>query len=313
METEQSVYRVSCILRYLGRGRGPGTVSIIVSGRVAAPFLPFGLPSRTRRILFMEEITNRSTNSIHPPLLIQGIEKKWQLLSLMATVCLSGPDGRGTMRGIKGNGVMGVGIFGETEPWPGFTLTCKKCMLIRGGWRARTETRISRNCLRGEIFHSNLFSHAPDVVLWWMFLRKLIIFDKKKIRINYQAKYKILHRNFLRLSFESEIKSSIQIKFFSSEQKPMSNFVINRTKSLLPFFFSIPSNDKCTVEINDAKGRNAVCSRTAGNLNVNSSCVACCHGSRKGICIPSRKVRMKARGCFCWERATPWGRFLRYP
>lgn len=41
----------------------------------------------------------------------------------------------------------------------------KKCMLIRGGWRARTETRISRNCLRGEIFHSNLFSHAPDVVL----------------------------------------------------------------------------------------------------------------------------------------------------
>lgn len=30
-----------CILRYLGRGRGPGTVSIIVSERVAAPFFAF--------------------------------------------------------------------------------------------------------------------------------------------------------------------------------------------------------------------------------------------------------------------------------
>lgn len=57
------------------------------------------------------------------------------------------------------------------------------------------------------------------------------------------------------------------------------------------------------MEINDAKGKkkNTVCSRTAGNLNVNSSCVACCHGSRKGICIPRRKARMEARGCFCWE------------
>lgn len=140
---------------------------------------------------------------------------------------------------------------------------------------------------------------------------------KEKIRINYQAKYKILHRNFLRLSFESEIKSSIQIKSFSSEQKPIDatqcqiSSLIERNPFSLSSFPSLRTTS--ALWINDAKGRNAVCSRTAGNLNVNSSCVACCHGSRKGICIPSRKVRMKARGCFCWERATPWGRFLRYP
>lgn len=86
----------------------------------------------------------------------------------------------------------------------------------------------------------------------------------------------------------------------------MKSFSANRSISSLieiPSFFSIPSSDKCTVEINDAKGKkkNTVCSRTAGNLNVNSSCVACCHGSRKGICIPRRKARMEARGCFCWE------------
>lgn len=154
--------------------RGPATVSIIVSERVAAPFLPFRLPSRTRySILFTkEEITNRSTNAIHPPLLIQeNREEVTTSLSYGHALCLSGPDGRGTMQGNQGQRWDGCG----NPRWNRVTWLlplCKKCMLIRGGFR---ET------VFGGRFSIRISSHAY-LILYEMFLRsrKLIIFNKKR-------------------------------------------------------------------------------------------------------------------------------------
>lgn len=166
--------RVSCILRYLGRGRGAPPLFLLLSLKGWQP--PFCLsvyPRAHDSILFTkEEITNRSTNAIHPPLLIQeNREEVTTSLSYGHALCLSGPDGRGTMQGNQGQRWDGCG----NPRWNRVTWLlplCKKCMLIRGGFR---ET------VFGGKFSIRISSHAY-LILYEMFLRsrKLIIFNKKR-------------------------------------------------------------------------------------------------------------------------------------
>lgn len=151
--------------------RGPATVSIIVSERVAAPFLPFRLPSRTRFYSIHEggdhePIHERHSSSTSDP----GESRRSDNFSLLRPRSVSvwtrwegdnARESRATVRWVW-----------EWNRVTWLLPLCKKCMLIRGGFR---ET------VFGGRFSIRISSHAY-LILYEMFLRsrKLIIFNKKR-------------------------------------------------------------------------------------------------------------------------------------
>lgn len=165
--------RVSCILRYLGRGTGAPPLFLLLSLKGWQPPFCLSVYPRAHDILFYSR-RRRSRTDPRTPFILhfwsRRIEKKWQLLSLTATLCVCLDQmGGGQCKGIKGNGAMGVGMKQSN-----LAFTSLQEMHVNTG-------RISRNCFWGGRFSIRVSSHA-HLILYEMFLRsrKLIIFNKKR-------------------------------------------------------------------------------------------------------------------------------------
>lgn len=154
--------------------RGPATVSIIVSERVAAPFLPFRLPSRTRFHSIHEggdhePIHERHSSSTSDP----AESRRSDNFSLLRPRSVSvwtrweGDNARESRATVRW-------VWESPVKQSNLAFTSLQEMHVNTG-------RISRNCFWGGRFSIRVSSHA-HLILYEMFLRsrKLIIFNKKR-------------------------------------------------------------------------------------------------------------------------------------